>query len=959
MSPESGSSTLEFLRSIWPEGHTYCIAVKPPGKGAMRQAFFQSIEEAAAFAEIAALRSLEVYHACAVFKAAGSRKATNVAGAKIFWLDIDVGSNKPYADDRAALAGLFGFCQSVSLPAPTIVHSGGGWHAYWTLEETLPAQVWAPFAEALRAKCQQFGLHADHGITIDIARILRPVGTQNFKREKPAPVELRHSAPPISARVLAAALSAPVSSPFPTGLPPGVDNSKFLAQAVHNDEPSYASVVVSNCRQLAHMRDTGGRIDEPLWYANLCTLAHCEDGEQFAHEWSKGDERYAYADTAKKLEQARRAPGPTTCERFQQLNPAGCVGCPHFGRITAPIQLGRGSKDPPKQTIVNDIQVPVPPSPFKIGANGALLYPSRDPDTNEPTTLTVYKAPLFLETIREHEATGQTTLIIRHWLPQEGWQEAAVPWNDRSQKAVINALASQKVNIPRAQERYLLLYLELAIDNFQLYRKTAMEYAQFGWREDFTQFVLGSELYSVGAKEPEIIGTTKELTARTKQMRSYGTLEAWRGAVQPLFVHEQQGLMVVAGFASVLMRFVQELTGVIVAAVSPEPRLGKTMGLIAARSIWGDDNAIDIATNDTANSRFKMLAILNGLPATWDDMRKSNDPEIIKQFVLSFSQGRDKNRLDKYGELRSNSSGWASVLLATSNISIAELVGHDGETAQQARILEYRFLPMEGMKFSDGQNYERVMRQNRGTAGRKFIQALMIPGMVPWIQEAVPRFVREYETQLGRSDASFYASFLGCVKAAGLILNRVGILEFSVDRLIDFAVRSAEEMGRIMEENKIDPISILTKFINENWVNTLVVMDPWRPKVEATIRQLPRAKLFVRYEMNSERIYIDKGAFKEWCRPKNIMFRDIGERLRKKSILLNETRRMNLGAGTPLAGAGQIQCFEIDAGHPDLGNIRELQDANTLAVERPHAVVHGPGSRKRVLVPGKVLDAPQ
>lgn len=957
MSPESGSGTFEFLRSIWPDGYTYCIAAKAPGKGAMRQAFFDRIDKAAAFAEVAAARQLEVYHACAVFKDSSSRKAANAAGAKAFWLDIDVGPNKSYAEDRTALAALLTFCQTTNFPAPTIVHSGGGWHCYWTTQEFLLPPVWQAFANALRAKCQELGLHADHGITIDIARILRPVGTLNHKYESPRPVELRHEAAPISARVLAAALSAPAPqlSPLPAYLPTGIDNAKFLAAPKITEEPSYAAVIVSNCRQLAYLRDTGGRLPEPLWYANLCVLAHCADGEQFAHEWSKGDERYVYADTARKLEQGRSASGPTTCERFQTLNAGGCAGCPHAGRVASPIQLGRGSQEPPKETVVENVNVPIPPAPFRYGPTGALLLKSKD-ENNEPTTITVYKSTLFLETIREHESTGHTTLIIKHYLPHESWQEAVIPWNDRSQKVVINAMAAQKINVPRSQERNMLFYLELAIDDFQLRKKTAMEYAQFGWRQDFTQFVLGTELYTSGERTPHVIGATPELAARAKQMKSYGTLEAWRGAVQPLFVHEQQGLMVVAGFASVLMRFVQELTGVIVAAVSPEPRLGKTMGLVAARSIWGDDNAIDIATNDTANSRFKMLAVLNGLPATWDDMRKSNDPEIIKQFVLSFSQGRDKNRLDRHGALRTNSSGWASILLATSNISIAELVGHDGETAQQARILEYRFVPMEGMKFSDGQSYERTMRQNRGTAGRAFINALMLPGMVDWLKLSVPQYVREFEAQLGRSDASFYASFLGCVKAAAIILNRTGILEFSADRLIDFAIRSAEEMGRLMEENKIDHVGILTKFINENWVNTLVVNDPWRPKIDATIRQLPRGKLFVRYEMNSERIYIDKAALREWCRPKNIMFRDIGERLQKKSILINQSRRINLGAGTPLAGAGQIQCFEIDAGHPELGNIRELQEANALAVQTTVSEFRG---KKRVLVPGKLAESNQ
>ncbi len=539
-------------------------------------------------------------------------------------------------------------------------------------------------------------------------------------------------------------------------------------------------------------------------------------------------------------------------------------------------------------------------------------------------TVTVYKAPLFLESIRENELVGGMSLILKHWLPQEGWAEAVVPWNDRSQKTVINLMASQKINTPRATERLMLNYLETAIDDFQSRRKTEMEYASFGWRNDFSEFLLGTELYTVGGK-PRFVGVSGELLVRAKHTRAFGSYDAWRVAAQPLFAYEQQGLMVVAAFASPLMKFVNETASAIIAAVSPEPRLGKSMGVIAARSIWGDDGGIDIATNDTSNSRFRMLSVLNGLPATWDDMRKSNDPEVIKQFVLSFSQGRDKNRLDRAGALRANTSGWSSILLATSNISIAELVGHDGETAQQARILEYRFEKMEGIKFSDGMDWERGLRANRGTAGRRYVQALMLPGMVEWLRAAIPQYVAEFEKALGRSDASFYASMLGCIKAAGQILNKVGMLEFSVDRLITFAVEKAKQMAQVMAETQSTPPQTLTKFVNDNWMNALVVADAFRPHQEVVPRQEPRGKLLMRYEMNTKRLYIELDALRTWCRTKNIMFRDIQEKLGIAGVLVNSKKRINLGAGTNFAAGGQVYCWEVQADHPELGYVKLVE----------------------------------
>src|SRR5207253_4128616 len=62
------------------------------------------------------------------------------------------------------------------------------------------------------------------------------------------------------------------------------------------------------------------------------------------HEWSSGYDGYTPEETQKKLDQWRsKAEGPTTCARFAALNPAGCQGCPHQGKITSPIVLGRRS----------------------------------------------------------------------------------------------------------------------------------------------------------------------------------------------------------------------------------------------------------------------------------------------------------------------------------------------------------------------------------------------------------------------------------------------------------------------------------------------------------------------------------------------------------------------------------------------------------------------------------------
>jgi AAA domain len=106
----------------------------------------------------------------------------------------------------------------------------------------------------------------------------------------------------------------------------------------HHPAKSSQSAVSSyeNC-------DEHGKLAEPLWYAGLGVLAHCEEGDRLGHEWSNGDPRYTEQETQERLDRAREF-GPTTCAKFHGLNLEPCARCAHWQNITSPIQLGRDAE---------------------------------------------------------------------------------------------------------------------------------------------------------------------------------------------------------------------------------------------------------------------------------------------------------------------------------------------------------------------------------------------------------------------------------------------------------------------------------------------------------------------------------------------------------------------------------------------------------------------------------------
>jgi hypothetical protein len=105
-----------------------------------------------------------VFFALAKFETGKSRTQDNVESLKSYWLDIDCGPNKSFADEKTGrpsgyetqqdgLKALQKFCLDIGLPKPMLVNSGNGLHAYWPLAEEVPRDEWTPVVKRLRQLC--------------------------------------------------------------------------------------------------------------------------------------------------------------------------------------------------------------------------------------------------------------------------------------------------------------------------------------------------------------------------------------------------------------------------------------------------------------------------------------------------------------------------------------------------------------------------------------------------------------------------------------------------------------------------------------------------------------------------------------------------------------------------------------------------------------------------------------
>jgi hypothetical protein len=255
------------------------------------------------------------------------------------WVEMDHNAGTHATPNLPTPFQLIKFLQTLPWDFSLLIDSTGGYHGHLLLKElwVLDTPAERATAHLLLRRLQRTvqlamatkGWHLDP--TSDLARVLRPAGTFNWKSGAPQPVTLFEHNPVrynpsdlLDAPWLAEVIDS-YTSPAPRG---------DFADA-HLDR------MVPGCGWLAHCRDDAATLSEPEWYAMLGLVGRCVDGDQHAHAWSAPYPHYSQAETSKKLQHALAAAGPATCTRirYDLGGESYCQPCPHWEQIASPIVL--------------------------------------------------------------------------------------------------------------------------------------------------------------------------------------------------------------------------------------------------------------------------------------------------------------------------------------------------------------------------------------------------------------------------------------------------------------------------------------------------------------------------------------------------------------------------------------------------------------------------------------------
>jgi hypothetical protein len=966
------ASALEFLERILPEDGYKCATVFNEGK--VWNKFFSTCEALSAYVGQQDGLGRTVYHGCAVFGTPDSRKQNNALGARAFWLDIDVGEGKPYVDATAAANAVSSFAVSTGLPVPTYVGSGNGIHVYWPLENVVGSKTWQRYSEGLRRLCKNEALQVDAVRTCDLASVLRTPGTYNRKHGVTKLVQVGDLTGPYDLSQFDIFLEGETNDASRNKLPVqpvrgsrerGIPSIISAAANIYADEPNFTEAVTRSCGQVARLAITSGRLMEPDWYATLGVLAACIDGPAWAHRWSSGYDGYTFAETQSRLDRSREF-GPTTCAKFESLNPAGCQACPFKGKITSPIQLGRSPRVGGQNSIRHaelgneDLLRSDKGQSESIGGstNGSAETPKEDPIIPEgyhwfgkklvvetekiegvPSHQVISAYPVYLDAVQTGEVNSGYSLSMKLELPHEPIQSIIMSAKTFFSASGLSEIAGAGVMVHSPD-----LFKQFVRDSVDMWNgdnKLERRYDQFGWKDDETAFLFGTNLYT-STTVKAIIGSD-EVQSRSQYLgpRRNGSIAGWSSAANQLFAlgHEAQAFALLSSAAAPLMRFHSSGEGgAIVSLVSDKSGTGKTTALEAAASFWGRLKGTQIIDDDTSVAKGLKLAVFGNIACTYDELY-NRDPEVIRRFVLMFTNGRDKDRGTADGTLRHVRAEWQTILLLASNNSIVDILSSmDGTDAPAYRVLEFLMDTPATMDKRRGDALKQQLDANSGFAADIYLRTLLQPATLNFIKTSLPKWTDEIWNKTGLDkEHRFWVRTIASVMAAGVLVRHAGLLDFAVDRISAWAIEQVQDKKRLHGEltGHRSPISMLVSFLDQHLLDTIVVPKAFKPGPNQTSHVLlePRRSLLVRHELLESRIYIEEQTLKKWLVKVGINTEGFYKEL-KASGILGTTRRVTLGAGTPHS-TGQTTAIEIIANHPSMsGHVANVETLATPSVRR-------------------------
>jgi len=933
----------DLLDAVLPAEGRYCVF----GLGKFPdQRFCDTRAEVDAIAQEFVKNNVNAFYGCAKYGDLNNRTHINAKYFRALWIDVDCGEakadeGKGYRTQAEGLRKFKEFCTTTKLPAPIIVDSGYGIHAYWLLEETIGRMEWEALADRLHELCKENEFIVDPAV-FEASRVLRIPGTFNYKGTDPAEVKVIND---ISKRIPYATMKELLGAPepkeqVPDFIPRGL--SPLMSQLVSNRVKRFQTIMLKSvkgegCAQLLHCFQNQDTIEYNVWRSALSIASFCVDRDSAIHKMSSKHPEYDFNETERKADNLVKTGAPHHCATFDKNNKGYCDGCTHRGKIKSPIVLGEeiAEADDEDNTIeveseegiVETHHIPEYPFPFFRGKNGGIY---RRGDDEEDDVVQVYEHDLYvLKRLIDPDA-GEVVLIKLH-LPKDGIKEFVVPLTAVTVKEELRkTLAHYGVVLFTKQLEQVYIYMVTAIKNMQVEKRADIMRTQFGWVDNDSKFVIGErEITKDGVFYSPPSTTTRGIVEHLSPM---GTIDKWKEVFN---LYSRSGLeghafAALTAFGSPLLKFTG-MSGAIINLIHERSGSGKSTALFMCNSVYGHPVKLASQWKDTPQSKMHRLGVMNNLSNTIDEITNTS-PAEFSDLAYSISQGRGKDKMksDK-NEMRLNLTSWNNMTLSSANASFYQKLGAlkntpDGESM---RLIEYKIEPTNIIDVALGkQMFDHQLRENYGHAGEIYAQWLVnnleeAKDLIKHIQARIDK-----EVQFTAPER-FWSAVCACNIAGGLIAKKLGLHDYDMKAVYKWLVKMLSEMREDVKPPVDVPFTVLGDYCNAHVAHTLVVngeVDSRSGLNSAPLLE-PKQELLIRYEPDTKILYMVAKPFKDYCVKFQINHKELLVKLKEIGVY-KETMNKRMAKGMKVVSPA-VRVLMFDASSNEFLQIEPNEDRDS------------------------------
>lgn len=330
-------------------------------------------------------------------------------------------------------------------------------------------------------------------------------------------------------------------------------------------------------------------------------------------------------------------------------------------------------------------------------------------DEKKFTPVTVCRTPIILTQRLRSMETGEEKMEVA--FKRDGtWHKAIYPRSTIFTARGITALADLGCTVTSENAKQVVKFLAaLEAENIDIIKK-ADSTSTFGWQEG-KRFIPGHDKDIVLDIDP----SQRVLAAAYCQN---GTFKDWLEIMRPHRKRDKFRFILAAGFTAPLLRIIKQRIFFVYNWGGSKG--GKTAGLKAALSAWGDPERLMVNFNATQVGLERTASFYCDLPLGIDERQLAgNNQNSLEKIVYMIASGTGKIRGAKSGGIQAMHT-WRTVALATGEEPLST---ETSQTGVSTRVLE-----IYGGPFDDEREASMMHQQsaiNCGWAGPAFIGMLM------------------------------------------------------------------------------------------------------------------------------------------------------------------------------------------------------------------------------------------